>query len=155
MSDQFGSNLNSLEYALTGHNEQEFIENLQIDIPKMEHQPAIIEMERLEQPSNVSPTVSPRIENPQKQTIPDQQNILVSFFGKKIFFFLGEGQINYYVKLNQIGSLNQALNAAENLFSDFNQQGLQVVQQPDGRIVTIRDTDLKQEQPYLQFVNTG
>ena len=79
MSDQFGSNLNSLEYALTGHNEQEFIENLQIDIPKMEHQPAIIEMERLEQPSNVSPTVSPRIENPQKQIIPDQQNILVSF----------------------------------------------------------------------------
>ena len=79
MSDQFGSNLNSLEYALTGHNEQEFIENLQIDIPKMEHQPAIIEMERLEQPSNVSPTVSPRIENPQKQTVPDQQNILVSF----------------------------------------------------------------------------
>ena len=155
MSDQFGSNLNSLEYALTGHNEQEFIENLQIDIPKMEHQPAIIEMERLEQPSNVSPTVSPRIENPQKQTIPDQQNILVSFFGKKIFFFSPNGQINYYVKLNQIGSLNQALNAAENLFSDFNQQGLQVVQQPDGRIVTIRDTDLKQEQPYLQFVNTG
>ena len=87
MSDQFGSNLNSLEYALTGHNEQEFIENLQIDIPKMEHQPAIIEMERLEQPSNVSPTVSPRIENPQKQTIPDQQNLLVSF-GK--FFFLSE-----------------------------------------------------------------
>ena len=83
MSDQFGSNLNSLEYALTGHNEQEFIENLQIDIPKMEHQPAIIEMERLEQPSNVSPTVSPRIENPQKQIIPDQQNILVSFSTKR------------------------------------------------------------------------
>ena len=84
MSDQFGSNLNSLEYALTGHNEQEFIENLQIDIPKMEHQPAIIEMERLEQPSNVSPTVSPtispRVENPQKEIIPDQQNILVSFW---------------------------------------------------------------------------
>ena len=60
-----------------------------------------------------------------------------------------------FLKLNQIGSLNQALNAAENLFSDFNQQGIQVVQQPDGRIVTIRDTDLKQEQPYLQFVNTG
>ena len=84
MSDQFGSNLNSLEYALTGHNEQEFIENLQIDIPKMEHQPAIIEMERLEQPSNVSPTVSPRIENPQKQIIPDQQNILVSFLCSQI-----------------------------------------------------------------------
>ena len=62
---------------------------------------------------------------------------------------------NIFFKLNQIGSLNQALNAAENLFSDFNQQGIQVVQQPDGRIVTIRDTDLKQEQPYLQFVNTG
>ena len=84
MSDQFGSNLNSLEYALTGHNEQEFIENLQIDIPKMEHQPAIIEMERLEQPSNVSPTVSPRIENPQKHIIPDQQNILVSFEAAKM-----------------------------------------------------------------------
>ena len=40
-------------------------------------------------------------------------------------------------------------------FSDFNQQGIQVVQQPDGRIVTIRDNDLKQEQPYHQFVNTG
>ena len=62
---------------------------------------------------------------------------------------------NIFLKLNQIGSLNQALNAAENLFSDFNQQGIQVVQQPDGRIVTIRDTDLKQDQPYLQFVNTG
>jgi len=132
MSDQFGSNLNSLEYALTGHNDQEFIENLQIDIPKMEHESTMIEMDQ--QPSNVSPTVSPRIENPQKQIIPGgQQDIL----------------------LNQIGSLNQAIHAAENLFSDFNQQGIQVVQQPDGRIVTIRDTDLKQEQPYLQFVNTG
>ena len=63
-------------------------------------------------------------------------------------------KIIFIFKLNQIGSLNQALNAAD-LFSEFNQQGLQVVQQPDGRFVTIRDSDLKRQQPYYQFVNTG
>ena len=61
----------------------------------------------------------------------------------------------FIFKLNQIGTLNQAINAAENLFSDFNQQGIQVVRQPDGRLLTVRDSDLTRQQPYYQFLNSG
>ena len=57
--------------------------------------------------------------------------------------------IKLIIKLNQIDSLNHAINAAEN------QPGVQVVQQPDGRFVTIRDSDLKRQQQYYQFVNSG
>ena len=80
MLDQF-SNLNSLEYALTGQNEQELMENLEMDVPKMDttahtnYTPS--QTETGLQSSNVSQTVSPRSDNLYKQ-MPSQQNILVS-----------------------------------------------------------------------------
>lgn len=90
MFDQFGSNLNSLEYALTGQNEQELMENYQMDVPKMDFSTTQADTET--QSSSVSPimspTVSSRCNNTQK-SVTSQQNILVSLniFGPCLIYF--------------------------------------------------------------------
>ena len=66
--------------------------------------------------------------------------------------------VELFIKLNQIDSLNSAKSmqkAAENLFSDFNQQEIQVAEQPVGRIATIIDSDSKRQQPSYKFTNSG
>jgi len=66
--------------------------------------------------------------------------------------------VELFIKLNQIDSLNSAISmqkAAENLFSDFNQQEIQVAEQPVGRIATITDSDSKRQQPSYKFTNSG
>ncbi len=68
MLDQF-SNLNSLEYALTGH---EFMENLEMDVPKMDF--ATGQPETATQPSNERSTKSSK----NTKDMASQQNILVS-----------------------------------------------------------------------------
>ena len=43
--------------------------------------------------------------------------------------------VELIIKLTEIASLNQAINTAENIVSDINQRGIQIVQRPDGRFV--------------------
>ena len=99
MLDQF-SNLNSLDYALTGQNEQELMENLEMDVPKMDttahtNYPQS-QTETGIHSSNVSPTVSPRSDNSYKQMpIPSQQNILVS---SGLFKHLNRWTLHFYKK---------------------------------------------------------
>ena len=79
MFDQFGSNLNSLEYALTGQNEQELMENYQMDVPKMNFSTTQADTET--QSSTVSPITSPTVGsicNYAQKSVTSQQNILVN-----------------------------------------------------------------------------
>ena len=79
MLDRFGKNMNSLDYALAGQNEQELMEQLEMDAPKMDF--SISKAETETQSTNdfsisdihlyVNSTVSPKCNNA-------QQNILVS-----------------------------------------------------------------------------
>ena len=79
MFDQFGSNLNSLEYALTGQNEQELMENYQMDVPKMNFSTTQADTET--QSSTVSPITSPTVGsicNYAQKSVTSQQNVLVN-----------------------------------------------------------------------------
>ena len=108
MLDQFGSNLNSLEYALTGQNEQEFMDNLEMDVPKMDYSTA--QTETGTQSSNVSPTVSPRSDNSYKQMpIPSQQNILVSFGSLPVNFWSTSGPLSHRTVRNFVVVLRKFL----------------------------------------------
>ena len=73
MLDQFGTNLNSLEFALTGQTEQELMEQLNMNVPEMECPSPQVEM----QSTNTSPTVSP-IWNNAIKNVQSQHNMIVS-----------------------------------------------------------------------------
>ena len=85
MLDQFGKNLNSLDSVLAGQNEQELMEQLEMDAPKLDF--SISKAETETQSANdfsisdihlyVSSTVSPKC-NYAFKNVQSQQNILVS-----------------------------------------------------------------------------
>ena len=90
MFDQFGSNQNSLEYALTGQNEQELMENYQMDVPKMNFSTTQADTET--QSSTVSPITSPTVSsicNYAQKSVTSQQNVLVNLnlFGPCVIYF--------------------------------------------------------------------